>query len=372
MLKFGYKVVFFDSFYKKHTQKIISSSQQEALKTLNIDKLHLISCSKIIIDQLLVSQQEQNNILLEIASTLSSGQDASQNILKLLKNNKQLLNIAKKSTEGGDSLSETFLKIGFNKIVVAIISAGEQSGNISEAILESIDFNTADIEVKAKTKGVFKAQFFKFVFGFIAIFGLPFFLVEHIEKNITNANVFSQLLIYIGNNALLLSAILFALIILFIYLKPRIWQYIKSIKPFLYFERLEELKLSIVFLTMFKSMYFSGISFLNVIKNYEKVNIIVGAQFNQLVNSGVSPDQAMFDVGFEESFAKNMSSIISMSDVVVQKKSIDLAFKVLFKKLEIASDKVVSLVNLFAMILIVFAIALIAVGFYLPTMMVNF
>ena len=334
---------------------VIADSAEEATDKLGIDLESVLSVRKQIIP---VSEEipydNQVTILNSIYSAALSGQDVS----KMFKNSistlyprgviKDKINLL---TAQGLSISELLEKMKFNEVAVRLVDAGEVSGSLDNGILEAEKYLRLDAEVKEITSGgIAEAIPFVLIGTALTLF-FPSVLGEAATDLIKpeDANFFSNVMLYIYNN---LSAVLIGI----------------GIYPFSLFQQLILLKNSIVFLSIYTTLERHGVEVKKILNIYKKINPVIAQQLIENVNKGENLSAAILKADFPEDWSKTASSVLDFENRDAKSKAIEGLFNLLKKQITKQAQKANGFIISIGKGVLIFALAMIGVGFYFPAL----
>jgi type II secretory pathway component PulF len=368
-----YKVV-----YNTNTEKVkmivIADSAEEATDKLDISLESVLSVTKEIIPASeKISHDNQITILSSLFSAALSGQD----VAKMLQNSVNALYpkgvIADKInllTAKGMSISELLEKMNFDEVAVRLVDAGEVSGSLDNGILEAEKYLELDSDVKAITSGGIAESFPFVLIGTALTLFFPIVLGEAAADLIKpkDANFFSHIMLYIYANLSIVLVGVGIFLLILISIKYLFWTYVKNVYPFSLFEQLILLKNSIVFLAIYTTLERHGVEVKKILNIYKKINPIIAQQLIENVDKGESLPTAILKADFPEDWSRTASSVLDFENRDAKAKAIEGLFNLLKKQITKQAQKANGLIISLGKGILIFALAMIGVGFYFPAL----
>ena len=359
---------------KKKQTIVIAKSDEDAVFKLNLNEEDVIKVIKEIIPSSEKFSLANQAILLgSIYSASLSGQSVNEVILNtvqslypkgVIKDKAELL------VQSGLPVSEILKELKFNTVVIRLIDSGEVSGMLSSGILEAERYLELDRSVIEISQGGVAAAVPFIVIGLGILLFFPTILGEVVDNLIgpTKGNFFTDIITFLYLNLTETIIGIVAAIITIVIIKLFYWKMVKNIYPFSLFEDLILLKNAIVFLSIYSTLDRNGIEVRKILKTYEKVNPEVAKNLLFYIDKGESLSFAIANSEFPSDWAKTASSIMEFENLDVKNKAIESLFSLLKRQITKQAEKTSNFVSSVGKAILIFAIAMILVGFYFPAM----
>lgn len=210
----------------------------------------------------------------------------------------------------------------FNKVLVDIIKVGEDTGNSAITIREAANYIQTKIETDKASKTGILASIFNIIFALSLSLGVPNILAPGIQDIITNSaktietNIAIDFILYISHNFVNIIILIFTIFVVVVLLlrNNNIYKKLTGVWPINIFDRLNALKLTLVFLPLYLTLSKIGVTDRKIAIRFKNINHLIGSQILfGIDHNNLSIQDAL--EGSTMSYSSPIAKIISIEDL---------------------------------------------------------
>jgi len=280
-------------------------------------------------------------VLISLYSSALSGVnliDALSRILKSIYKNNNIDSKLKLFKKRGFELSVILDRLNVHKVVVSLVQAGEQTGNIAKALDDANDFLELDKKTKKASKTGIGLSLIYFILGALLTIGFPVVSVDFLEEMLISSNkepdFFINYLQFMSNNIYLIVGgfLVMSILIVASFFVKELHDIVKKLPLMRNFDALSSIKKAIVFMPFYSALNQAGINDKKAVEMYQSIDKKSGLQLVNLINQGKSLSDALAMSSMHEDMVDNIAIAMNIDDINARTKAFQGLIKLLTTK----------------------------------------
>ena len=318
----------------------------------------------------------QELILSEIRALARSGQAMNKGLARILKRS----GIAKKNIvlDDGKTVSKILSEVGMSKAVVAVISAGENSSRLDNALDNTLTYIQSQKKIQDQVKAPFTEGIIVVSLAIIMIMVLPTVVAPALEtltggELSIETNIMTDLLQYIDANNGTIWLVLLGIVVSIFLARKLIWQFANRFPGLAGLNEFFILKRSVLLLMILRPLFESGIPLqksLNIIKSSMASNADINAMQSLIdrMAIGQSLSRAVTNEKYWSPIFYNSFASFEQAIIGAQLELIDTVTHALLSRLSIITARISTRASLMGKLLGFFALIMLVMGYYFPSL----
>ena len=333
------EVLLFDSDNKDFWQ-----SKERLASILDINESQIVKTSVEFFVDGDIKIEDLSVVLISLYSAALSGVNLIDNLsqtLESLYENDNINSKLKLFKQKGFELSKILDRLGVHKVVVSLVKAGEQTGDVAQALDEANDFLELDKQTKKASQTDMGISSVYLLLGLLLTLMSPIFIVDVLKEMSISSNkeldFFINYLQFMSDNVgLIVSVILtIAMLIAASFYIKRIHLILKKLPLMRNFDALSSIKKAIVFMPFYSALNQAGISDKKAMEMYQSIDKKSGLQLVGLIDQGKALPEALLESGTHKDIIDGIAIAINIDNIEARTK----AFKGLIKLLTVKALK---------------------------------
>ncbi len=377
-----YLIQYLDEEGRKRRVEVEGVDDVEAIKNSRIDENQILKTSKsITIGSRDLPLGIQELILSQVRALVYSGQTVNSGIEHMLS---RIGTLKKKKKEiqfllaSNAVVSEILQAMGVSKASVALVRAGESSGQLKEALDSALQHAQAEKAIKEQVSSPFTQGLVIILLALGMVMGLPNMIGPALGTLIDagldlDTNIFTDILLFIFHYNSQIWWGLLGLVVFVAIFRKLIWLVAQDLPGFRLMKDFFILKRSVLLLMVFKPLFASGISLnksleivkgsMNSASDIKAINNVV-----LMMESGASLSIAIHNHNDWSPMFYNSFASFEQATFEAQMQLIESVTVALLGELKNISAKIALAAGILGKVLGFFALMMMIIGYYFPSL----